>query len=202
MVWQVADRDGFVGDVQAMRRRVLDTIPARDADRQLKLGAGGLRDVEFAVQLLQLVHGRTDDRLRDPATLQALDALTARGYVGREDGEALHAAYAFLRTLEHRIQLQHLRRTHVVPSDEASLRRLGRRMGFVKEPAAGARRGVGAPSPRGTPAPREALLPSAARGRRPRAGRRRAAHRRGGRPAPRGPRATPTPRAPCATSRR
>jgi glutamate-ammonia-ligase adenylyltransferase len=136
MVWQVADRDGFVGDVQAMRRRVLDTIPTRDAGRELKLGAGGLRDVEFAVQLLQLVHGRTDDRLRDPGTLQALDVLTARGYVGREDGEALHAAYAFLRTLEHRIQLQHLRRTHVVPSDDPSLRRLGRGMGFTKEPAA------------------------------------------------------------------
>jgi [glutamine synthetase] adenylyltransferase / [glutamine synthetase]-adenylyl-L-tyrosine phosphorylase len=134
MVWQVASRDGFVGDVQAMRRRVLDTIPARDADRQLKLGVGGLRDVEFAVQLLQLVHGRSDERLRDAGTLHALDSLTERGYVGREDGEALHRAYAFLRTLEHRIQLQHLRRTHVVPDDEASLRRLGRGMGFTKEP--------------------------------------------------------------------
>ncbi len=69
-----------------------------------------------------------------PATLHALDTLTARGYVGREDGEALHAAYEFLRTLEHRIQLQHLRRTHVVPTDDESLRRLGRGMGFVKEP--------------------------------------------------------------------
>jgi glutamate-ammonia-ligase adenylyltransferase len=135
MVWRAADHDGFVGDVQAMRRRVLETIPARDAERQLKLGAGGLRDVEFAVQLLQLVHGRTDEHLRDPGTLHALDTLTARGYVGREDGEALHAAYEFLRTLEHRIQLQHLRRTHVVPADEASLRRLGRGMGFTKEPA-------------------------------------------------------------------
>jgi glutamate-ammonia-ligase adenylyltransferase len=136
MVWQVADHDGFVGDVRAMRQRVLQNIPARDADRQLKLGAGGLRDVEFAVQLLQLVHGRTDEHLRDAGTLQALDSLTAQGYVGREDGEALHAAYEFLRTLEHRIQLQHLRRTHVVPSDEESLRRLGRGMGFAKEPAA------------------------------------------------------------------
>ncbi len=135
MVWQVAERDGFVGDVQAMRRRVVENIPAREADRQLKLGSGGLRDVEFAVQLLQLVHGRTDPTLRDRATLSALAALTQGGYVGREDGEALTAAYSFLRTLEHRIQLQHLRRTHIVPSDEASLRRLGRSMGFVKEPA-------------------------------------------------------------------
>jgi glutamate-ammonia-ligase adenylyltransferase len=135
MVWEVAGRDGFVGDVRAMRRRVLDTIPARDADRQLKLGAGGLRDVEFAVQLLQLVHGRSDEHLRDPGTFHALDVLTARGYVGREDGGALHQAYAFLRALEHRIQLQHLRRTHVVPTDAASMRRLGRAMGFTKEPA-------------------------------------------------------------------
>src|SRR5262249_44056636 len=95
---------------------------------------GGLRDVEFAVQLLQLVHGRTDEQLRRPATLTAIDALTQRGYVGREDGESLHGSYAFLRTLEHRIQLQHLRRTHVVPAAAASLRRIGRSMGFTKEP--------------------------------------------------------------------
>ena len=61
MVWQAVEREGFVADTQAMRRRVLDHIPAREAERQLKLGSGGLRDVEFAVQLLQLVHGRTDE---------------------------------------------------------------------------------------------------------------------------------------------
>ena len=134
MVWGVAGREGFVVDVQAMRRRVVETIPARDAERQLKLGVGGLRDVEFAVQLLQLVHGRGDETLRASATLSALTALTDGGYVGRDDGEAMHQAYAFLRTLEHRIQLYQLRRTHIVPSDEASLRRIARSMGFVKNP--------------------------------------------------------------------
>jgi glutamate-ammonia-ligase adenylyltransferase len=133
MVWTVAARDGFVGDVQAMRRRVVEAIPAREADRQLKLGTGGLRDVEFAVQLLQLVHGAADESLRSPATLSALAALTAGGYVGRVDGEEMSAAYAFLRTLEHRIQLFQLRRSHVVPADETSLRRLARGMGFVKD---------------------------------------------------------------------
>ncbi|WP_372727726.1 bifunctional [glutamine synthetase] adenylyltransferase/[glutamine synthetase]-adenylyl-L-tyrosine phosphorylase [Nocardioides sp.] len=133
MVWSAAEREGFVPDTQAMRRRVIDNIPSREADRQLKLGSGGLRDVEFAVQLLQLVHGRGDDRLRTPTTLSALAELTRRGYVGREDGEALHEAYSFLRTLEHRIQLFQLRRTHVVPADEPSLRRLARSMGFFKE---------------------------------------------------------------------
>ena len=138
LVWQAAERDGFVADVQSMRRRVLENIPAHEADRQLKLGSGGLRDVEFAVQLLQLVHGRGDPRLRARATLSALHELTQGGYVGREDGEALHEAYAFLRRMEHRLQLYRLRRTHVVPDadHEEDLRRLGRSMGFYKEPIA------------------------------------------------------------------
>jgi glutamate-ammonia-ligase adenylyltransferase len=134
LVWSAAERDGFVADTQAMRRRVVANIPARQADRELKLGEGGLRDVEFAVQLLQLVHGRADERLRSPSTLTALDALADGGYVGREDGETLHAAYAFLRTLEHRIQLFRLRRTHLIPDDEESLRRLGRSLGRFREP--------------------------------------------------------------------
>ncbi len=134
MVWTAAERDGFVDEVQSMRRRVLDHIPSSHRERQLKLGSGGLRDVEFAVQLLQMVHGRTDEAIREPATLSALARLTERGYVGREDGRSLHEAYSFLRTLEHRIQLHRLRRTHVVPEDEESLRRLGRSLGYLKNP--------------------------------------------------------------------
>ncbi|MGZ4437211.1 MAG: bifunctional [glutamine synthetase] adenylyltransferase/[glutamine synthetase]-adenylyl-L-tyrosine phosphorylase [Nocardioidaceae bacterium] len=134
MVWSAAEREGFVTDVQAMRRRVVDHIPAGHADRQIKLGAGGLRDVEFAVQLLQLVHGRADETIRDAATLSALAHLTEGGYVGRDDGAALDQAYRFLRTLEHRMQLFALRRTHVVPEDSDALRRLGRSMGIMRDP--------------------------------------------------------------------
>jgi glutamate-ammonia-ligase adenylyltransferase len=136
MVWHVAEKEGFVAETRAMRRRVLDHIPAREADRQLKLGEGGLRDVEFAVQLLQLVHGRGDETIRVSTTLSALAALTDGGYVGRDDGEALHEAYSFLRTLEHRLQLHRLQRLHVVPDDPVALRRLGRSLHFMKEPAA------------------------------------------------------------------
>jgi len=136
MVWQAAEREGFVEDVQAMRRRVLEHIPEHEADRQLKLGAGGLRDVEFAVQLMQLVHGRTDETVRSPTTLSALSRLTEGGYVGRDDGRSLHDAYTFLRTFEHRIQLHRLRRTHVVPEEEPALRRLGRSLGFRRSPVA------------------------------------------------------------------
>ncbi len=134
MVWEVATREGFVDGVQTMRRRVEDTLPAREASRQLKLGKGGLRDVEFAVQLLQLVHGRTDPALRSPSTLPALEALSQGGYVGREDAARLADAYRFLRTLEHRLQLHRLRRTHVVPEAPEELRRLGRSLGFVVDP--------------------------------------------------------------------
>jgi glutamate-ammonia-ligase adenylyltransferase len=134
LVWSAAQRDGFVEEVQAMRRRVLDHIPADRAERQLKLGSGGLRDVEFAVQLLQMVHGRGDEKVRGAATLSALAQLTEGGYVGREDGRSLHDAYAFLRLLEHRIQLYQLRRTHVMPEDEPALRRLGRSLGYTRDP--------------------------------------------------------------------
>ncbi|TWD83162.1 glutamate-ammonia-ligase adenylyltransferase [Kribbella amoyensis] len=134
LTWSAADRDGFVDDVQAMRRRVVDHLPAADVDRQLKLGPGGLRDVEFAVQLLQLVHGRGDESVRSGTTLVALEELTGSGYVGRTDGAVLADAYRFLRLMEHRIQLYRLRRTHQVPDDKDDLRRLGRSLGFTKNP--------------------------------------------------------------------
>lgn len=133
-VWSAADHDGFVADVQAMRRRVEEHVPARIADRELKLGPGGLRDVEFSVQLLQLVHGRSDVMLRSPTTLVALEALAVWGYVGRDDAASLSDAYRFLRTLEHRLQLHRLRRTHTMPEHELDLRRLGRSMGFRTDP--------------------------------------------------------------------
>src|SRR5215472_11848431 len=123
LVWQAAQRDNFVEDTRAMRRRVVGTLPAGQAGRQLKLGPGGLRDIEFAVQLLQLVHGRGDESIRSPATLAAL---AEGGYVGREDAASLAAAYRFLRSVEHLLQLRQLQRTHTLPDDPAVLRRLGR----------------------------------------------------------------------------
>ncbi|MEW2074113.1 bifunctional [glutamine synthetase] adenylyltransferase/[glutamine synthetase]-adenylyl-L-tyrosine phosphorylase [Streptomyces sp. NPDC013433] len=136
LVWQAAERENFVADVQKMRRRVVENIPAAEIDRQLKLGPGGLRDVEFAVQLLQLVHGRSDASLRSGTTLDALKALAAGGYVGRADAAQLDDAYRFLRSMEHRIQLHRLRRTHLVPEDEADLRRLGRSLDLRTDPVA------------------------------------------------------------------
>ncbi|WP_324278229.1 bifunctional [glutamine synthetase] adenylyltransferase/[glutamine synthetase]-adenylyl-L-tyrosine phosphorylase [Blastococcus brunescens] len=130
LVWKAGDRPGFVGEVQAMRRRVEANIPPAQAERELKLGRGGLRDVEFAVQLLQMVHGRVDESLRVGGTLPALQALSSGGYVGREDAATLIASYRFLRTVEHRLQLLRLRRTHLLPTDEQQLRWLARSLGY------------------------------------------------------------------------
>jgi len=118
MVWKAAEREDFVVDVQAMRRRVEEHVRPDHAERELKLGRGGLRDVEFAVQLLQLVHGRTDTEIRSPSTLKALEALAGNGYIGRDDGANLAASYRFLRLLEHRLQLQRMRRTHLLPAED------------------------------------------------------------------------------------
>lgn len=124
LVWQAAARDGFVQDVQAMRRRVFSTIPHREADREIKLGRGGLRDIEFTVQLLQLVHGRVDESLRSRDTLSAIDALGEGEYVSSRDQEAMSRCYRQLRLYEHRIQMSHMRRTHLMPQKETVLRAL------------------------------------------------------------------------------
>ncbi|GAB4587712.1 bifunctional [glutamine synthetase] adenylyltransferase/[glutamine synthetase]-adenylyl-L-tyrosine phosphorylase [Nocardia sp. IFM 10818] len=128
MVWAASERPDFVADVQAMRRRVEDLVPADLRERELKLGHGSLRDVEFAVQLLQLVHGKADESLHVQGTVEALTALAAGGYVGRDDAANLTASYEFLRLLEHRLQLQRLKRTHTLPApeDEEGMRWLAR----------------------------------------------------------------------------
>ncbi|TVS29772.1 bifunctional [glutamine synthetase] adenylyltransferase/[glutamine synthetase]-adenylyl-L-tyrosine phosphorylase [Corynebacterium sanguinis] len=133
LVWEASQRESFVDDIQAMRRRVLENVPKDMRLRELKLGHGGLRDVEFAVQLLQLVHGRFDETLRNPNTVVALEALTKGGYIGREDARQLIDAYGFLRLLEHRLQLHRFKRTHTLPAndDDAARRWLARSAGFT-----------------------------------------------------------------------
>lgn len=130
-VWTSAGRDGFVESVQQMRERVTAHIPAEEVDIQLKLGPGGLRDVEFTIQLLQLVHGVSDPGVRAPSTLAGLDALAVGGYIGRPEAAEFSRDYRFLRLLEHRLQLSRLRRTHLMPRDESALRVLARASGLA-----------------------------------------------------------------------
>ena len=134
LVWHAAERPEAVEDVRDMRRKIIENVPADKVDREIKRGPGGLRDIEFAVQLLQLVHGRIDETLREAGTLPALRALVAGGYVGRQDGETLLRGYRFLRGVEHRLQLQNLRRTHTVPDDPQGLRWLAGALGYTAVP--------------------------------------------------------------------
>ena len=168
MVWTACEREDFVPEVQAMRRRVEQLVPAGVRAREIKLGTGGLRDVEFAVQLLQLVHGRNDESLHVASTVDALAALGAGGYVGRDDAANMTASYEFLRLLEHRLQLQRLKRTHMLPEtgDDEAMRWLARaahvRPDGRHDALGCAARRAQAAKPAGVEAARQALLPAAA----------------------------------------
>ena len=125
-VWDSAARESFVESVQAMRARVTDNIPSAQVEQQIKLGPGGLRDIEFTVQLLQLVHGRTDPTVRTKSTIESLEALTGSSYISRADAQTFALYYKKLRLLEHRIQLSQLRRTHLMPAKEHERRAMAR----------------------------------------------------------------------------
>ncbi|MEX2620572.1 MAG: bifunctional [glutamine synthetase] adenylyltransferase/[glutamine synthetase]-adenylyl-L-tyrosine phosphorylase [Egibacteraceae bacterium] len=130
-VWPDRLDSGAVSEIQAMKVVVESSREVQRAgSRQVKLAPGGIRDIEFAVQLLQLVHGRHDDTLRSGNTLVALQALADGGYVDEGDANLAGDAYQFLRTVEHRLQLYRLRRTHTVPADDAARAQLARSLGF------------------------------------------------------------------------
>ncbi|MGO1507168.1 MAG: bifunctional [glutamine synthetase] adenylyltransferase/[glutamine synthetase]-adenylyl-L-tyrosine phosphorylase [Microbacteriaceae bacterium] len=131
-IWSSAAREDFVDSVQRMRQRVTEHVDPEDAPYQLKLGVGGLRDIEFTVQLLQLVHGLSDEDIRTRGTLESLDALVTGGYIGRADAAVFAADYRTLRLLEHRMQLKDLTRTHLMPRTTEELRVLARASGLAE----------------------------------------------------------------------
>ena len=125
-----------IREIRTMKERA-ETILAQSGltERELKRGRGGIRDIEFAVQLLQLVHGRHEESVRSANTLRALGALVDGGYVNQADARRLDAAYQFLRTVEHRLQLYDEQQTHTIPSDEQARVRLARVLGYRDDPA-------------------------------------------------------------------
>ncbi|HUY22390.1 MAG TPA: bifunctional [glutamine synthetase] adenylyltransferase/[glutamine synthetase]-adenylyl-L-tyrosine phosphorylase [Acidimicrobiales bacterium] len=126
-----------IAAVRSMKARAEGLVAGRGlTGREIKRGPGGIRDIEFAVQLLQLVHGRNDPGIRDRSTLGALDDLADAGYVARGDATVLARAYRFLRTVEHRLQLVEEEQTHSVPADPVARRRLALVMGFEDDPSA------------------------------------------------------------------
>ena len=130
-VWPDVLDPGAVREVRVMKARAESETARRGlTDRELKRGRGGIRDVEFAVQLLQLVHGRHDESVRSANTLEALSALAAADYVERADATLLDDAYRGLRTVEHRLQLWDEQQTHTLPADVEARSRLARVLGY------------------------------------------------------------------------
>lgn len=116
--------------LRTMKARAENEVARRGlSGRELKRGPGGIRDIEFTIQLLQLVHGHIDPELRGATTLATLEEMTGAGYVDQEDSDALTDAYRLLRTVEHRLQLVDEQQVHTLPTDSASLDHIARVMG-------------------------------------------------------------------------
>ncbi len=129
-VWEENLAEGTVGSLQTMKQRVEESAKHK-GDRELKKGPGGLRDIEFTVQLLQLVHGRTDRTIRSPNTLTALRQLSWGNYIDQADAVHFTTAYIHLRTVEHRLQLRDERQTHELPTETADMQWAARAAGFA-----------------------------------------------------------------------
>jgi [glutamine synthetase] adenylyltransferase / [glutamine synthetase]-adenylyl-L-tyrosine phosphorylase len=130
IIWEGLDVDAL-RSIRALKAQVEAGARALD----IKRSRGGIRDIEFAVQLLQLVHGRFDEDLRVPSTIGAISALQRHGYIEDDEAERLTDAYTFLRNVEHRLQLRELKQTHTVPTSEEDRDWLGRALGFSSNPA-------------------------------------------------------------------
>jgi len=138
-VWGRTFSADELAEVRTMKARAESLVTRRGlVGRELKRGPGGIRDVEFAIQLLQLVHGRNDPSIRSRATLDALAELANAGYVAEDDARILAGAYRFLRTVEHRLQLVEEEQTHEVPPPGPAHRRLARVLGFDDDASASA----------------------------------------------------------------
>ncbi|MCX7933286.1 MAG: bifunctional [glutamine synthetase] adenylyltransferase/[glutamine synthetase]-adenylyl-L-tyrosine phosphorylase [Rhodovarius sp.] len=135
-----------LADIHSIKRQIHEHKAARGAGERIavaghdvKLGRGGIREVEFTTQALQLIWGGRDPALRDPTTLGALAALTAAGKLDRRAQAELSEAYVFLRTLEHRLQMIEDRQTHRLPEDGPGLARVASFLGFADTEAFAAR---------------------------------------------------------------
>jgi glutamate-ammonia-ligase adenylyltransferase len=130
LVWEEGLDPDALRSIRKLKAQTELSAPQTD----LKRSRGGIRDVEFAVQLLQMVHGRFDEDLRARSTLEAISSLTKHGYIHDDEGDRLADSYRFLRETEHRLQLWDLQQTHELPGSPEALERLARSLGFTVDP--------------------------------------------------------------------
>ncbi|MCH8616225.1 bifunctional [glutamine synthetase] adenylyltransferase/[glutamine synthetase]-adenylyl-L-tyrosine phosphorylase [Sphingomonas sp. SM33] len=123
-VWRRSLDFGVIEEVREISARIRDHY-AQGAQLgpgfDLKRGRGGIREVEFFAQIQQMIHGGRDPAVREPATLDALDALQRTGKIGADDAAALAEAYRLFRTIEHRVQMIDDAQTHLLPLDRSAL---------------------------------------------------------------------------------
>ncbi len=117
-----------ISEIHAMRERALRSLPVKDRETNIKLMRGGIRDIEFIAQALELVHGRSRSEVRSRNTLESIERLHHFGLLDDEAYESLSNIYRFYRTVEHRLQLVLNVQTHTVPTSDADLVRLGDRV--------------------------------------------------------------------------
>ena len=130
----------IVAAVRGMKRQIDRSLSGKGVERRhVKLGRGGIREVEFLVQALQLLYSGDDPWLRERNSLRAIFRLTERGYLSQSLGRFLGDALVFLRTVEHRLQIVDEFQTHTLPEDPVALGRLARRLGSTLPPAAARR---------------------------------------------------------------
>ena len=120
---------GALASVRLAKQKI-DRQVEKKSGFNVKLGRGGVREIEFIAQALQLAHGGRDDWLRVPHTLVSLGRLADRGFITQPERSGLSDAYYFLRSVEHRLQMEHGLQTHTVPEAEEAQTLLARRMGF------------------------------------------------------------------------
>ncbi|MCS6861727.1 MAG: hypothetical protein NZT92_15580, partial [Abditibacteriales bacterium] len=136
LIYDGTPADVLRRDVHQTKRRIERELSKRsDGEGHVKLGQGGIRDVEFIVQFLQLAHGRELPAIRHHHTLTSLRLLAEHGLLSHAERQTLEEAYRFLRTVEHRLQMMHYRQVHSLPTQPHELRKLARRMGFADAPA-------------------------------------------------------------------
>ncbi|MBI5383300.1 MAG: bifunctional [glutamate--ammonia ligase]-adenylyl-L-tyrosine phosphorylase/[glutamate--ammonia-ligase] adenylyltransferase [Verrucomicrobia bacterium] len=120
-----------LGEMAAMKQRIEDEIvKSGELDRNVKLGRGGIREIEFITQTLQMLHGGKNPFLHGAQTLPMLDKLVQYKLLPEADAVALKAAYCFLRDVEHRCQMDQNRQTHIIPLEASARERLARLMDF------------------------------------------------------------------------
>jgi glutamate-ammonia-ligase adenylyltransferase len=124
----------MIADLEQMKARVDEQVQSkRRSDRDVKLGPGGIREVEFLVQSFALVHGGRDRKLRERGTLAALPLLVQAGHLEAADGAALAEAYRWLRRVEHAVQIDEDRQVHVLPESATAREVVARRLGLHLE---------------------------------------------------------------------